>query len=245
MLDPKALRLAVALASIRANSTFFWSLGYWEEKAPNPSDKWLNSLAPLTTACTVTGEGNVLEVTDCRADVRATHGSAVHIYGDLYSRVTVHGQCDVVVAGDVMPAGSIHGDGIVNVFVGGMLRGDVANRGSSRVWIGQHLAGTVKTGEPDTHLYVLGDFTGSIVPAKRAAALLYLEVGGFTPFELVERTAAARYTCFQAVLHRSDRLPGFYPDRATRKAMAAKCKHNRWVVLTEETAPTSIDIGGS
>jgi hypothetical protein len=245
MLDPKALRLAVALASIRANSTFFWSLGYWDEKAPDPSDEWLNSLFPLTIAQAVAGEGNVLEVTDCHADVRATHGSAVHIYGDLYGRVIARGQCDVVVAGDVMPAGSIHGKGIVNVFVGGMLRGEVVNRGSSCVWISQHLAGTVKTGEPSAHLHVLGDFTGSIVPAKRAAALLYLEVGGFTPFELVERTAAARYTCFEAVLHRSDRPPGFYPDRATRKAMAAKCKHNRWVVLTEETAPPSFDLGGS
>jgi hypothetical protein len=48
MLDPKALRLAIALADIRGPMDFQTSLGYWLRGAHEPTDDWVGSLWPHT-----------------------------------------------------------------------------------------------------------------------------------------------------------------------------------------------------
>jgi hypothetical protein len=188
-------------------------------------------MVPLT----LTEEDTVLEVADCLADVVAPHGSVIHVYGDLRARVTVSGQCEVVVAGDVGPEGAIDGDGIVRVFIAGNLRGAVRNRGSSRVWVRGDLCGEVDTGSPSTQLHILGDCRGAIRPTAKPS-LLYLEVGGFMPFELLERTAAVGYTEFNAVVRKSDRPAGIYPAPAVWEMFKQHRSHNRWVVVEQSTA---------
>lgn len=232
MLDPKALRLAVALADIRGEMDFYNSLSHWETNVPEPDFEWIRSLQPQTTPLTITGENEILEVTSCQADVTAPDGSIIHVYGDLQARITVTGQCEVVVAGDVVAGGSIHGNGLVRIYIAGSLIGEVVNKGSSRVWVGGDLRGRIGTGEPATHLYVLGDSLGVIEPTGEPS-LLYLEVCGFMPYAAVLRTGAVGYTEFNAVLHRSDCLAGFYPDRVARQQLADHHSYNRWVVLAQ------------
>lgn len=162
----------------------------------------------------------------------APHGAAVHIYGDLSARVSVSGQCEVIIAGDVLPGGSVHGDGIVRVYIGGSLRGEVVNKGSSRVWVCGDLLGRVVVGEPICQLFVNGDCLGVIEPTGDPS-LLYLAVSGFMPFAALNRTAAVAYSQFNAVVHQSDCPAGFYPDRVTRQQFADHRGSNRWVVLAE------------
>jgi hypothetical protein len=235
MLDPKRLRLAITLAYIQRDVAFFRTIDYWERRGREPTDNWFRSLKPLTDPVTIAGEGRVLEVTDCQADVVAHDGTAIHIYGDLHGRVSLIGNCDVIVTGDVLPGGSIRGGESANVYVGGNLRGEIASRNFLEIWVGAHLSGRVGTGEPMSRLRVQRDCTGIIGPEVRAA-MLHLEVSGFMPFDSIERIASARYTQFVAAVHHSDRPAGLYPDRATRKRLANQRSHNRWAIMTDEPA---------
>jgi hypothetical protein len=231
MIDPLVLRFEVALADIRGQMDFHGSLAYWHRQAPAPTDDWQRALLRPTTPLRVEGT-RVLEVADCPIDVTVPDGSVLHVYGDLSGKVTASGQCEVVVAGDVLAQGCVDGDGIVRVYIAGNLLGSVRNRGSARVWVRGHHRGEVVTGCPSTHLHVLGDCTGS-VRTESGPALLYLEVGGFMPFELLERTAAVGYTEFCAVIRRSNRPPGIYPDRAAWKALSQHRSYNRWTVAEQ------------
>jgi hypothetical protein len=234
MLSPEALRLAVALADIRGEMGFYNSLGYWHTDAPDPTDDWLRSLRPQTQPLTITGENEILEIRDCHANVTAPDGTTIHVYGDLDARITVTGQSEVVVAGDVLPGGVIDGDGIIRIYIAGRLQGEVVNRGSSVVWVGGNLSGRVGTGEPMTQLNVLGNCAGVINPVVGEPALLHLEVCGFMPFALLERTGAVGYTEFHAVIHRSDCPAGLYPEPVAYQQLADHRSYNRWVVLATQ-----------
>jgi hypothetical protein len=235
MLDPMSLRLEVALADIRGQIDFHDSLAYWHEDSPDPTQDWLSSLPQQAVPLTIDEEDTIVEIADCLADIVAPHGSVIHIYGDLHARVNVSGHCEVIVAGDVLPAGSIHGDGIVRIYIAGSLLGEVHNRRSSKVWVRGDMRGRIGTGEPSTSLHIFGDCTGSISPVSDPA-LLYLDVGRFMPFELVEKTAAVAYTEFHAVVRQSDKPAGIYPDRTVYKMFEQHRSYNRWVVIEQRTA---------
>jgi hypothetical protein len=230
MIDPKSLWLRVSLSSSGGHQAFFRSLAYWHQTPPRGDAAWLTSLNDVTRPATLDREKEITEVANCHADMNLPWGSALHIYGDLSAQVTAADHSEVVIAGSVLSSGSIHGEGIVRIFVAGDFEGTVKSTGDVGIWVGSDLRGKVFTGYPSTRIQVAGDFSGAISPVRNAS-LLYLNVGGFISFELIEKIAEARYTQFTSVVGRSNKPAGLYPDAPIREALEKVKSYNRWTVL--------------
>jgi len=172
--------------------------------------------------------GAILVEGDCLADVKIANGSLVYIYGDLGATLEVTGQCEVIVGGSIREGAGIEGDGIVQTFVGGDVAGFIRNRGSSMSWVHGSVTGEIGTGNPSTRLHVMGDFSGTLHPVGEAS-LLYLDVRGFMPSAVIEKTAAARYTEFNASIGESDQPRGFYPAGGMRVGEGSWAIHRRRV----------------
>ena len=232
MIDPLAVRLAVAKAGIRHLAAFWRSLPYWHAEAPPLNAEWMASLTSEGRIPSGEWGKDIREMADCLSPATVAD-SALHIYGDVAGRITANSQVELVIAGDVQPDGVIECDGIAHVFIGGHLRGELVNRGSLTVTVGGDMTGTIKTGNPSDDIHVLGDCSGMIVPSGQDASLLQLEVEGHISFDLLERIADAGYTLFHAVAHHSDRPPGFYPDAADRQRFASLRSDIRWTVHSQ------------
>jgi len=147
---------------------------------------------------------------DCLADVRLYSDSKIHIYGDLGAKLSIAGQCEVIIAGSVRESGSIETDGIARIFVGGDLAGDVRNLGSSMLWVHGNLSGDVLAGTPSTEIHVMGDWEGLVQPSQRAG-MLAIEVRGYAPMESLKAIEAAPFSKFDASIAESNCEPGLYP----------------------------------
>jgi hypothetical protein len=128
------------------------------------------------------------------------------------------------------PRAVFEGDGITAAFVGGDLLGTIRNRGSGFIWVNGHLRGEVGTGEPMTQVHVMGDFTGTLKPAGKEAALVALDVRGFAPYAALEGALKYDYTEFRASIGESDRPAGFYPPPADLAVLEARRCFPRWVI---------------
>jgi len=163
---------------------------------------------------------------DLQADVTMPDGGNVIVYGDLRASIYTNGIGDVVIAGSIEENGSVSVTNIIHLFVGGNMRGAIRSTGSCDAWVLGDLTGDVFTGEPSSEIHVLGDFTGRIQPSNDAA-LLYLVVGRYMPYAVLENAGKFKYTDFVASIGSSDRPPGIYPDRAAHR----KFRHlPRWVI---------------
>ncbi len=157
------------------------------------------------------GPASVLIKGDCRQNLSLPDGGLVHIYGDLAKTIEIGGQGEIVIGGSMLPNAAIEADGIHRVFVGNDLNGTIRSLGSLAVWLGGNFGGECHTGHPSTHFHVSGDVSGQFEPT-REAALLYLDVDGFMPYETLKTTSKHGYTHFDASVGFSDRPPGIYPE---------------------------------
>src|SRR5262249_42871021 len=230
MLDRWQRPLAIGHADVAADMAFHSSAGYCH--TGELDRRWWKDvrilagvMAPLTLAerTFVVVEGDVL------ADITVSDGGTVVAHGAVRSSIQTAGQCELVVAGDVVEGASISGNSILHLFVGGDAAGCLRSHGSCKAWVEGHLRGPVWTGQPSTELRVRGDCTAKVRPSGKPA-LLYLEVGGFMAYGLLETTAAVGYTEFNASVGRSDRPAGLYPDKTVYEALRQHRSYNRWVI---------------
>lgn len=230
MLNRSRLPVAVGHAGVVTNKGFPSVADYFHTGELD-RDWWkeIRTLDRVAVPLRLTDRAFVVIDGPVLAELTLPSGGAVVVHGDVRAAVRTGGQCEVVVAGDVADGGSVSGAGILQLFVGGDVMGRVGGKGWSRTWVEGSLHGKVRTGLPGTDLWVGGDCTADIRP-RGEAALLYLAVSGFMAYGLLEATAAAEYTEFNASIGTSDRPPGVYPDRATAKAFQDRRSFNRWVI---------------
>jgi cytoskeletal protein CcmA (bactofilin family) len=198
--------------------SFYRSRSYWQQGGLDGRKEWSlfetgDYYGPRTfhesnTAIHVGG--------DCRGNLTLQNGGLLQIYGDLSATVEIGHMGEVILGGSLLPGAAIEADGIHHVFIQGDLSGSIRSRGSLAIWVCGSLAGDVRTGNPSTHLYVAGDVSGQITPLN-GASLLFLDVDGFMPYEILRSIGAHGYTEFDASVGLSDQPPGIYPaDRAER-----------------------------
>lgn len=175
---------------------------------------------------------------DCEADVTKQGMPLIHILGDLDATLTVSGHCEIVIGGSIRPgAGIIAEEGYVHAFIGGDLAGYVRNTGSSLIWIDGALRGEIETGQPSTHLHIMGDFGGAVRPIE-TGALLWVEVRGFMGSKSLETIAACKYTLFHASVGVSDQPQGIHPSEAYSQRGDGRARYLRWVVHAYEPSRT-------
>lgn len=200
--------------SVRHWQSGWLATGLWSVQA---NGNLLEAHDSLTNA-------TVLVKGDCKADISVSGGGLVHIYGNLESVVTVLGHSEVVVGGDVTPSGRIDGGGILRVFVGGNVEGHISNSSSSSIWINGDVTGVIHAGRPSTKVHVVGGFFGQVLPFD-VASLVYLDVRGEMPSEIIAAVAGRGWLQFLASVGSSDVAPGLYPKSLTASAL--------WVVHSE------------
>jgi hypothetical protein len=234
MLERSLLPLAVGRADVVAGMAFHSSMDYFHTgELDRQWWKDVRFLGPVRETFTLLERTFAAVDGDVIADVDLSGGGTLVICGDVRASIRTKGQCEVVVAGAVLEAGDLSGDGILHLFVGGDFAGKLRNRGSCTAWVQGHMRAEVWTGDPSTHLHVMGDCSAVIRP-KDKPALLYLQVDGFMPYALLEAAAAVGYTEFNASIGRSDRPAGLYPARPTYEALAQHRSYNRWVIHAED-----------
>jgi hypothetical protein len=235
----EALKFSVAKADVICDMAFNSSCRYWQSQQFDDRKTWsLQESGDLYYARSFKEKAAVLIEGDCRENLTLTDGGLIHIYGDLHKTIEIAGHGEIVIGGSVLPKGAIEAEGIQHVFVGGDLNGTVRGLGTLKVSIEGNFGGNCHTGTPSTRFHVGGDVSGTFEPAHKAS-LLYLNVGGFMPYEALEATLKHSYTKFDASLEFSDRPPGFYPPEWARMENA---RHfYRWTIRATRTLPWGID----
>ena len=193
----------VANADVAMNNAFHSSIRYWHNG----------------------GEPPTIIDGDCLDDVSLPNGGVLHIHGDLAASVAATGHVEIIIVGTVLHGATITASGFCHVFVGGDLSGSIVSTDSTKIWVGSNFSGVLKTGDPSTHLNVGGNLTGSVLPAGKPC-LLYTNVAGFAPNQLLTDIANLGYTLFHAAIAFSDVEPGIYPDSGDFR----KRSLNRWSV---------------
>ncbi len=228
-MDPSSLKLAVGRADVMRDIGFHLSMAYWQTGRLQTGSWTHHSSSSFERRYESSGTSTVLIEGDCSGDVIVANGSLVHIYGDLTGNITAKGQAELVIAGDCGPNSCINADGIVRVFVGGSSKGKIISKRSVSVWVEQNCSGSISTGSPSTHLFVMGDFSACVKPTEKAS-LLYLAVFGFAQRESIEAIAQCAYTQFNGTISVSDCAPGIYPDSEIYNHLRKMRSHPRWVV---------------
>jgi hypothetical protein len=223
---------------------FYRSLHYWQQGDFWDRKEWsFCELGDHYTPRTFhEPNSTVLIGGDCRGKLTLQNGGLAQIYGDLSSTVEIGDQGEVVVGGNLMPGAAIEADGIHHIFIRGDLNGTIRSPGSLHIWICGNFGGEIQTGDPSATIYVAGDVSGQIAPLA-GASLLYLDVDGYVPYEILRATAAHGYTDFNASIGFSDQPPGIYPpDFAER---ASHCHDCRWTIhrTRESTWNVPPDLG--
>jgi len=230
MLDRSELALAVGHADVAMQMGFsgaaahfhFADSEWWKDV------RFLKEVSePLTLKerCLVVVEGDV------RAHVTVSGNGAVIVYGSVQASIETKGMCEIIIAGNLHPDGWISEQGSLHLFIGGDSLGEIRSNGSLHAWIEGHLRGRVWTGHPVARLKVRRDCSADIRPSS-SPALLYLEVDGSMPFPLLEATASAKYTQFNASIAKSDPPAGIYPKKETFDSLRQQHSFNRWVIRT-------------
>lgn len=193
---------------------------------------WGRVFDNLHQPTTLGDQSNIRIDGNCNAPLQVGSNSVVHIHGDLRSEVEINGMSELVIAGDVSKEARIATSGIVSVFVGGNCSGRVESDDSLRLYVHGDFDGLLLTGAPSAHVSVRGNCTGAIRPHK-SAALLWLVVGGYAPFRVLQDAATHQYTQFDASVESCNRKPGLYPDSVTRKEFGERRSHLLWVIHRE------------
>ena len=89
------------------------------------------------------------------------------------------------------------------------------------------------SGNASTHLYVVGDFDGT-VSALVAPSLFSLCVSGFARHELIRSISSIGYTLFNASVGVSDVPAELYPDGPERRVTTKGNSYSRWCVLQQQ-----------
>jgi hypothetical protein len=208
----EALKFSVAKADMQMQMGFFLSCRFWQTGDVGHTKTWsVTEDGDLYQARTFKGPASLLIKGDCREHLSLPDGGLVHIYGDLATTIEIGGHGEVVIGGSMLPNAAIEADGIHHVFVGTDLNVTIRSLGSLAIWVGGNFGGECHTGHPSTRFHVSGDVSGQFEPT-REAALLYLDVDGFMPYETLKTTSKHGYTHFDASIGFSDRPPGIYPE---------------------------------
>lgn len=220
----------VAHADLTLQMAFPRSVDYWRNK-DDSEFRWKRLVSGCDRILIGPNDGVVIDG-NCTNGVSAPDGGIIHIYGDLDSRIDVHGHYEIVITGDVGPNAEIDSAGFCNVFIGGRFSGALRSSDSAKIWIGSDFEGLIRTGMPSTQLYVDGDYAGGVSP-NETAALLSLTVAGFAANASLSKIVDCGYTQFTASIAHSDVPPGIYPiDEYHRKTQRGN-SFNRWCVATE------------
>ncbi len=228
MLTISDLRIAVGHADVIRDMAFSGSMDLWLKDEP-AAEAVTKQVPTDLIEPVVSGDQSIILIgRDCLADVSVSDRSLIHIYGDLRANINVNGRAEIVIAGDCHPEASINLNGGASVFIGGNLHGRIASKGSAAIWVNENCDGVVSTGTPSTHLFVMGDMFVSLPPTGKPS-LLYLVVGGFMSYRILEETANYKYTQFNATVGISDCSPGIHPSRALQDRLRQQRRFVRWV----------------
>lgn len=200
--------MAVAYCSATNDYTsFHHSMAYWNTGYLSSGTWKLEVSGDLLEVPDGGSKETVLIRGDCRADLKVRE--TIHIYGDLTSKLVVRGLSEVVIGGSILSTGSVHTDDIARIFVGGDVDGRISNKGSAFVWVSGDFTGVMEAGEPNLGFHVMGDFTGTLDPNRRAA-MMSLNVRGFIDGDVLNEIAVKGWTQFSASVGSSDIEPGIY-----------------------------------
>ena len=236
----EALKLSVAKADVCNQISFHSSCRLWQTGEVSFTKTWsVREIGDLYYPRSFKEDSSVLIEGDCRENITLPGGGTIHIYGDLHKTIEIGGHAEVVIGGSILPNAAIEGDaGIHRVFVGGDLNGTIRSLGSLTVWVEGNFGGHCHTGPPSTHFHVGRDVSGTFEPA-RDAALFFLDVDGFMPYETLEATIKHGYTQFHASIEFSNRPPGMYPPQW---AQLENGRHfYRWTIRATRTLPWGLD----
>lgn len=220
----------IAHADIAMHRAFPASISHWQRKV-TLDDSWKTYAGDCDAILIGKGDGVVIDG-NCSGRVSAPDGGTIHIYGDLKSRIDIHGHYEIVVTGDVCCDAEIDASGSCHIFIGGRFSGTLRSTDSAKIWIGSDFDGSMKTGMPSTRLSVGGDYSGSVSP-NEDAGLLSLTVAGFARNALLSKIVECGYTLFHASIAESDVPPGLYPTTGYHLKTQRGNSYNRWCVEAE------------
>ncbi|HLW68338.1 MAG TPA: hypothetical protein VKS79_23680 [Gemmataceae bacterium] len=233
MLDRSQLALAVGHADVVAGMAFHSAARYFHDSEIE-REYWkadVQTLGDVSTPLQLSQRAFVIVNGDILANITASDSCTLIIYGNVRAAIETHAHSEIVVAGDVCRDGGIYGNDITHLFVGGDANGILWGSSSFTIWTQGHLRGDAWTGNPIMQLWILGDCSGKIRPIKDPA-LLYMEVGGYMPYDLLKAIGSFGYTEFNASIGTSDRPAGLYPSKGAYNYLQRPRNSKRWVIRT-------------
>ncbi len=203
------VKLAVGQVDTSGRAPFRSSVTMWQTGFV-PGGKWgIDSRGNFREGPVAIEDASVWIRGDCLSDITITRGARlVHIYGDVGARVTVLGQCEVIIGGSVLKDATIRTDGIARIFLGGNLNGSIENKGSAMTWINGDCSGLLGTGSPLNVVHVMGSFGGTLRPL-RPRAMLVLDIRGFMPLATLQKVRGD-YIDVMAAIGTCDYAPGLH-----------------------------------